>query len=546
MTDWWVVISAVSACAGALVARSLPVGLALAAVLAAYAFGRRLILVLAVALLSSALAATAWAGLRRPVSGPVRARVVLASDPKVVGGVTRVDAKLGHRRVQLVSRGSTGQSIGRHLAGESALVSGRLGPITGPSRSALAVRHIAARLAVAQVSRWSSGSWPSRAANRVRRTLVGGAVSLPAGQRALFSGFVLGDDRGQDPIDVDRFRAAGLSHLLVVSGENIAFVLTLVSPLLRRLGFRARLIAGVGVLLFLGVLTRWEPSVVRALFMAGAALIAEVLGRPISAVRSLAIAVTAAVLLDPLLVHSVGFRLSVGACAGIALLGAPLRRRLPAPAAITLAAQAGVAPVLIPVFGAVPVASLPANLLAAPVAGPVMMWGVVGGLLAGIGRGRVAVALHLPTRLLVGWIALVARVAASAPLGGLGLLAVAGAGAAAWTAARTVGWLRVAAVIVAAGVVLEPSVGAIERARRPLDGIEVAAGTKVWRRDGATIVVSTRPGDRARAGLRRYGINRADVVVSTRSEPVIPARRVVTERGVIVRAGPLRVLTGTP
>ena len=43
--------------------------------------------------------------------------------------------------------------------------------------------------------------------------------SLPPTTRSLFAGFVLGDDRGQPPEVVDDFRGAGLTHLLVVSGE---------------------------------------------------------------------------------------------------------------------------------------------------------------------------------------------------------------------------------------------------------------------------------------------------------------------------------------
>ena len=120
------------------------------------------------------------------------------------------------------------------------------------------------------------------------------------------------------------------------------------------------------------------------------------MGRPSSRLRVLALAVTVLLLIDPLLVHSVGFLLSVGACVGIAVLARPLTDLLPGPRglitplAVTMAAQVGVAPVLVPVFGGVPVASLPANLLAVPAAGPVMMWGLAAGLPAGVLGGTVA------------------------------------------------------------------------------------------------------------------------------------------------------------
>src|SRR5947208_1417270 len=114
------------------------------------------------------------------------------------------------------------------------------------------------------------------------------------------------------------------------------------------------------------------------------------MGRPASRVRLLALAVAGVLLLDPLLIDSLSFRLSVGATAGIALLAGPLADRLPGPEwlteplAVTMAAQVGVAPVALPAFGGLPLASLPANLLAVPAAAPLTAWGFVGGGLAGV------------------------------------------------------------------------------------------------------------------------------------------------------------------
>ena len=133
----------------------------------------------------------------------------------------------------------------------------------------------------------------------------------------------------------------------------------------------------------------------RAEAMAALALLSSTLGRPVSGLRILALAVTGLLLVDPLLVGSLGFLLSVGASAGILLLATPLAALLPGPRplaealGVTLAAQVGVAPVLVPVFDGLPVASLPANLLAVPVAGPLMMWGMAAGLPAGIVGGTV-------------------------------------------------------------------------------------------------------------------------------------------------------------
>jgi ComEC/Rec2-related protein len=342
---------------------------------------------------------------------------------------------------------------------------------------------------------------------------------MSASHRSLFLGFVLGDDRGQSPEVIEDFRDSGLAHLLVVSGENVAFLLALAAPLLRRLAMVGRLVTAGALLLFFGVLTRWEPSVLRAVAMVAVSLTAWAMGRPVSRLRLLALAVTVLLVVDPLLVRSVGFLLSVGACTGIALLARPLADLIPGPQsmasalAVTVAAQLGVAPVLVPVFGGVPVASFPANLLALPAAGPVMMWGVAAGLPAGLAGGGVANLVDIPTRALIAWIAGVARWGAAAPLGRLTLahVLVLAALVALGVLVRRRGW-RVALLAVGAVVIAQPAVAARAPASawdRPLGD-----GARLWQRGGATVVVvhDARPDQLLRAA-RGAGVRRVDVLV---------------------------------
>jgi hypothetical protein len=51
-----------------------------------------------------------------------------------------------------------------------------------------------------------------------------------ATERALLAGFLLGDTRAVPDDLVDDFRDSGLSHLLAVSGANVAFVLAIAMP----------------------------------------------------------------------------------------------------------------------------------------------------------------------------------------------------------------------------------------------------------------------------------------------------------------------------
>ena len=497
MGDRAAVALAVSACAGAWAARPLPLVPALVLVLLALAFRRPVLLMVAVGLAASAFGVRAWEGLRPPAVGMWSGTATLVGDPARVAGALRVDVRIGGKRVEAWARGAAARALGEQLAGEQVALRGELQPVPEAARTRLARRHVAARMTVASASPVSTGSLSSRLANGLRRTLVRGAEVLPDGRRALFSGFVLGDDREQRPEVTDDFRASGLSHLLVVSGQNVAFVLSLLGPFLRRLRLGGRLAGGVAVLVLFGMLTRWEPSVLRAVAMAGLALLAAALGRPASSLRILSLAVTGLVLVDPLLVHSLGFLLSVGACAGIAVLSAPIAARLPGPRpvaealGVTLAAQVGVLPVLVPVFGGLPVAALPANLLGAPVAGPLMMWGMGAGLVAGWTGETAARVLHLPTNVLIGWIAGVAKWGAAAPLGQLraghvaGLVIVLGIGLLAHRAGSRPG--MVVAGLAGAAVALAPAVAVLRPS--PVDGRSVVAGARLWRAGGATVLV---------------------------------------------------------
>lgn len=423
MSDRGTFVLCAAVCAAAVLAAPVPRWLALGAALVALLARRTSLVVLAGALLASSLAAASWSGLVPPLPGAVAGRAVLAGDPEDAWGAVRVDLRLGDRRVEAWARGPAATALRSRLSGDVVRVRGRLRAPPPAARMRLAVRHVAARMEVEHVEAWAPGSLATRAANVVRRTLATGARTLDVDDRSLLLGVVLGDDREQPPALEDAFRGAGLSHLLAVSGQNVAFVLALAGPALRRMGLRGRWVATLALLGFFGLLTRWEPSVLRAGAMAALACTAATMGRPAARVRLLALAVTGVVLVDPVLVRSVGFQLSVGATLGIALLAGPVGARLRGPRwlaeplAVTVAAQVGVAPVALPLFGGIPLASLPANLLAVPAAAPLTAWGLTGGVLAGAAGPPFDRWLHLPTSLLAGWLGAVARWSDALPLG---------------------------------------------------------------------------------------------------------------------------------
>jgi len=153
--------------------------------------------------------------------------------------------------------------------------------------------------------------------------------------------------------------------------------------------------------------------------MAALTAVGFALGRERSPVRLLFVAIAILVVVDPLLVWSVGFWLSVGASFGVVAIAPALQPRLRGPVwwtsalAVTLGAQLGV---LVPswlVFGRMPALGIPANLLAVPVAGFVMLYGLPAALVASLLPQPLAVLLMAPATLGTRWVALVARTAAA-------------------------------------------------------------------------------------------------------------------------------------
>lgn len=500
---------------------SWPVPLGLGPLLAAVALVRRwpIALVLGSALLASALGARAWGGLVAPPQEMFTGQVTLLGDPRSSFGGLRVDVGLDGRRLELQARGPEASALAGRLAGERVEVRGRLGPVPDAVRERLARRHVAGRLTVEDVGAWQPGSPVHRLANGLRRTLATGAAPL-GDDRALFTGMVVGDDRDQQAVVADDFRAAGLTHLLAVSGQNVAFVLVLAGPALARLGMRSRWVGTIVVIGFFALVTRFEPSVLRASAMAAIACTAGGLGRPASRVRILALAVTVVLLVDPLLVRSLSFLLSVGASTAIIVLARPLAERVPGPrwsadlVGVTVAAQVGVAPVLLPVFGGVPVASLPANVLAVPAAGPLMVWGLTGGIAAGVLGAPFDGWLHLPTSWLVGWVAVVARWGAGLPLGRLegghvvALALIAGTSLLLGRRARR--WVVPAGTVAAVLVLLLPGLGPVH----DVTGADAGSGAEVWRAGGAVVVLLDDPWvPGVLEQLRAARVTRIDVLV---------------------------------
>jgi competence protein ComEC len=240
--------------------------------------------------------------------------------------------------------------------------------------------------------------WWQRIAGRIRSALRAAARVLPDQERGLLPGLIDGDTSGLDPVLADRFRLAGLTHLVAVSGTNCSIVVGAVLLVLRRVRARPWVCAVVGaaVVAMFVVVARPSPSVLRAALMATIALLALATGRPRAGVPTLAAVVLALMAWQPALAGSASFTMSVLATAALLLVapgwaGALRRCRVPIGVAegvaVAAAAHLVTAPVVAAISGRVSVVAIPANVLAEPVVAPITVLGFAAAAIAPIWLG---------------------------------------------------------------------------------------------------------------------------------------------------------------
>ena len=264
-----------------------------------------------------------------------------------------------------------------------------------------------------------------RAAQALRTGLRSHARVLGPEEAGLLPALVVGDTDAVPRTVADEFRTAGMSHLLAVSGANLAIMGVAVLLLLRvlRCGPRGSAVGAALAVVAFVVLAGPEPSVLRAAVMGFAGLLALAVGRERSALPALAISVIVLVVLDPAMAVSPGFALSVLATAGLVLLaprwadglarhGVPLG--VAQALAVPAAAHVVTAPVIAGMAGQVGLVTVLANLLAAPVVAPATVLGVLATVVGPVAPwvAELLVRLAGPE---VGWLVTVARHGAALP-----------------------------------------------------------------------------------------------------------------------------------
>jgi competence protein ComEC len=253
---------------------------------------------------------------------------------------------------------------------------------------------------------------------RVRASLLNRVYKLfPEPEASLLAGILLGEDNNIPAELQQAFKNTGTSHIIAISGFNIAIIAGLFVILFSRFfGKRWGAVLAILGISFYTILVGASPSVVRAAIMGTLSILAGQVGRRNLPLNMLAFTAGVMALADPFVLWDVGFQLSFMATLGLVLYAQPMQdataafltRHFPnAPVEkivgpfsdfflLTLAAQITTLPISAYHFQRISLVSIIANPLILPAQPPVM---VLSGLAVALGR------LYMPLGQVVAWIA---------------------------------------------------------------------------------------------------------------------------------------------
>ncbi|EFJ77297.1 ComEC/Rec2 family competence protein [Rothia dentocariosa] len=209
---------------------------------------------------------------------------------------------------------------------------------------------------------------------------------LDAETTALLLGTAYGDDSAMPNTSKENYKLSGLSHLTAVSGANIAIIFMAGYRFGILVRVPRRLMIGMGitaVVLYSTILT-FEGSVIRSILMGSLGALAMLRGTGRNTLSALATTIVFCLIAAPKLAGDLGFILSTVATASLIALGPSLTRLLmrllPHTLAELIAASASASlwctPVILGISGKIPLYTIPANMLAAPLTAITMFAGL--------------------------------------------------------------------------------------------------------------------------------------------------------------------------
>lgn len=162
-------------------------------------------------------------------------------------------------------------------------------------------------------------TWLANARRDVQTRVLN--TRLPEGAQRLVVALLLGNSSLIDKTTRQEFSAAGIAHVLALSGLHVGFIALIIWWLLYPLDYlrlkRLRLVITLAAIIGFALFTGGSPSVVRATVMIGFVFASLIFYRRSTSLNALAMAALAILLFSPSSLYNVGFQLSFVTVAGL-------------------------------------------------------------------------------------------------------------------------------------------------------------------------------------------------------------------------------------
>ncbi|MBR2889767.1 MAG: DNA internalization-related competence protein ComEC/Rec2 [Oscillospiraceae bacterium] len=159
----------------------------------------------------------------------------------------------------------------------------------------------------------------------IRQSLIDRIVEIfPADTAAFAKALLLGDDTDLDYAVNTAFKVTGIRHIIAVSGLHVSILFGLVYMVAGKNRYLTALL-GIPVLALFAAVAGFTPSVTRACLMHGLMMVGLLFEREYDPPTALAFSALVMLAVNPLVVTSVSFQLSVGCMVGIFAFAQPMK-----------------------------------------------------------------------------------------------------------------------------------------------------------------------------------------------------------------------------
>ncbi len=238
--------------------------------------------------------------------------------------------------------------------------------------------------------------WAVRFRESIQKKLQTHAFTL--NQLAIINALILGQRQGIEKEINQQYAAAGMMHILAVSGLHVGIILLLLRFITRPINRYAWRFARSGIIISLiwvfAILTGLSPSVLRAATMFSFLEVSTLVDSKKESNNALIVSALVLLLFNPLFIYQVGFQLSYLAVfailwiqpwlSGLLNIKNRLLKKLWDTATVTTSAQLGVFPLSLFYFHQFPGLFLLSNIVIIPLLGIILSIGIIVVALAGL------------------------------------------------------------------------------------------------------------------------------------------------------------------